>query len=118
MDVYKILTLFGFPTLFVGGIGIIHSRMRELRQNQKAQAQAQNEENLALKLGLQALLQDRLLQGYTYYMDRGWIDFTERKVYLNLYNQYHALGENGIMTDYKNKVMALPTSLPKKEMIV
>lgn len=103
MNLYQLMCVFGFPTVFITSVGVFHRKMAEQRKQSEA-----------LRYGVQALLQDRLLQGYRFYIDKGWIDYSERKVYENLYEQYHALGQNGIMTSYYNTVLALPAQDPSQ----
>ena len=62
----------------------------------------------AVKRGVQALLRDRLLQGYKYYRAQGWADEDDRTNLENVYQQYHALGANGVMDDLRTKFLALP----------
>ena len=62
----------------------------------------------AVKRGVQALLRDRLLQGYKFYRAQGWADENDRSNLENVYVQYHALGANGVMDDLRDKFMDLP----------
>lgn len=66
----------------------------------------------AVKRGVQALLRDRLLQGYKFYRHQGWADEDDRTNLENVYQQYHALGANGVMDDLRAKFLALPTDPP------
>lgn len=59
--------------------------------------------------GVQALLRDRLIQSYNYYMDKGFAPIYARQNWENMWQQYHNLGENGVMDDLHSKFMALPT---------
>lgn len=63
----------------------------------------------ALKKGMQALLRDRLLQSYRYYVEKGYATAEERDNWENMYRQYHALGENGVMDNLREKLLDLPT---------
>ena len=93
MSVYQWLCVLGIPGLFASLIAYI-----------KAQANT----NRAIKLGLQAILRDRLLQAYEFYSHRGWANYDEKNNVRNLYNQYEILGPNGIM-DLKHKAfLTLP----------
>ena len=67
----------------------------------------------AVKRGVQALLRDRLLQGYKYYRSQGWADENDRANLENVYVQYHALGANGVMDDLRQRFLALPPDPPK-----
>ena len=66
-------------------------------------------------LGVQALLRDRLLQGYRYFFERGYAGYEDRRNLENLYMQYHHLGENGVMDDLRRKFIALPTQSESEE---
>jgi len=62
----------------------------------------------AVKKGVQALLRDRLIQGYKYYRNQGWADEDDRSNLENVYIQYHALGANGVMDNLRVKFLDLP----------
>lgn len=62
----------------------------------------------AVKRGVQALLRDRLIQGYKYYAAQGWADVDDRSNLENVYVQYHALGVNGVMDNLRERFLALP----------
>ena len=62
----------------------------------------------AVKRGVQALLRDRLIQGYKFHTDKGWADVDDRSNLENVYVQYHALGANGVMDDLRDKFLKLP----------
>ena len=62
----------------------------------------------AVKKGVQALLRDRLIQGYKYYRGQGWADEDDRSNMENVYQQYHALGANGVMDNLRDRFLALP----------
>lgn len=68
----------------------------------------------AVKKGVQALLRDRLLQGYKFYRLQGWADENERSNLENVYKQYHALGANGVMDDLRKKFLELPVEDPQQ----
>ena len=67
----------------------------------------------SVKRGVQALLRDRLLQGYKFYRRQGWADEDDRSNLENIYLQYHNLGANGVMDDLHNKFLALPAEDPQ-----
>ena len=67
----------------------------------------------AVKRGVQALLRDRLLQGYKYYRAQGWADENDRSNLENVYVQYHALGANGVMDNLRERFLALPPDPPQ-----
>lgn len=97
-----ILSFVGVPTIFLGLLGIVWRKLVDDINDTKA-----------VKLGVQALLRDRLYYQYNKAMDRGYAHIYERENFLNCYNQYHQLGTNGVMDDLVKKFMALPTE-PKE----
>lgn len=68
----------------------------------------------SLKLGVQALLQDRLSQSIRYHLDNGYCEVHDRYVVMNMYDQYHNLGANGVMDDYMKDFLALDTARYKQ----
>lgn len=59
--------------------------------------------------GMQALLRDRIIAIYNKCADRGYCPIYERENAEKMYNEYHALGGNGTITELMNKIMAMPT---------
>ena len=99
MNLYQWLCILGIPTLVVSSFGLIIGQFRQLR---------------ALKLGLQAILRDRLLQAYEHYGHRGWANYDEKQNVLNLYTQYEILGPNGIMERKHHAFLELPDEAPEE----
>ena len=93
MTVYNWLTLFGVPGMFVALIGYIRMQIHE---------------NRAMKNGIQAILRDRLLKTFQYCRRQGYANADDRQNFENLYQQYHALGGNGVMEDVRKKFFNLP----------
>lgn len=52
----------------------------------------------ALKLGMQAMMRDRIVQAYYHYHDRDWITLHGLENVEKLYAEYHRLGGNGTIT--------------------
>ena len=108
------LTLVGIPSIISGFVAILIQRgmkARDARQEEiLRQNQEQEKQNKAIIMGVQAILRDRLLQGYRHYFTKGWADFDDRENLENIWKQYHALGANGIMDEYRNRFLALPVS--------
>ena len=45
-----------------------------------------------------ALLRDRFYEGYKIYATQGYYPICDREVMQDIYDQYHALGGNGVIT--------------------
>lgn len=123
MEWYQWLTVIGIPGTITGIALIMINRtiarsdrrraeeeeQRIVREQEiKNQNKAMEAQNEALMLGVQAMLRDRLLQGYRHYADKGWADYDDRENMENMYKQYHALGANGVMDGYRDRFLALP----------
>ena len=117
MDLYQVLIVIGIPSIISGMVAITINRGMKARDEKQEIIRRQNElleqQNAATMAGVQALLQDRLLQGYRQYDVKGYADFDDRKVMENLYEQYHALGKNGIMDGYRERFLELPSYKPE-----
>lgn len=66
-------------------------------------------EQEAIKLGVQALLRDRIIQIYNASMDKGYCPIYERENIDALAKEYHSLGGNGVVTGLLEKLSDLPT---------
>lgn len=72
-------------------------------------------EQESIKLGVQALLRDRIIQSYNYYMDLGFCPVYARESIEEMANQYYNLGGNGVIHQLMDKLGELPTIKPKGE---
>ena len=118
MELSQILSVCGTSGIISGLVGVLIAvflkRPLEKRVKDSEDASARVEEqNKATQLGVQALLRDRLLQAFEYYLARGWISAGERDNVDNMYKQYEALGENNVISDIYNDVRALPAISPE-----
>ena len=93
MTVYQWMCVLGIPGMLAGLVGFIKVQMNQ---------------NRAMKLAVQAILRDRLLQGYKHYLEKGWADLDDRANMENVWRQYHALGGNGDMKDLRRTFRHLP----------
>jgi len=84
------------------------------RKKFKEQESIKREQD-AIKLGVQALLRDRIVQSYNYYMEKRHCPIYAMDNINALYCQYHALGGNGTITELVDKLKDLPTKNEFKE---
>ena len=56
-----------------------------------------------------ALLRDRFYEGYRRHMKNGSYPIPDREVMRDIYEQYHALGGNGVITHLTEELDELPT---------
>lgn len=112
MNVYQWLCVVGIPSIITLLLQRIITKRLDAAERRadeaRKQAEEQRKKSDAIALGVQALLRDRLLQGYKYYMEKGWVDFDDRLNLENVWEQYHALGANGMMNDMRRAFRVLP----------
>ena len=90
-------------------LGMIIKRPLEKRaEAAEKNAEEESRKADAMMVGVQALLRDRLLQGYRHYEEKGYADYDDRSNMENMYSAYHNLGSNGVMDDMHNKFLGLP----------
>ncbi|MFQ9892423.1 MAG: hypothetical protein ACLRWH_04500 [Emergencia sp.] len=92
--------------LFGGVIAVMGVCWKKLSSRAKKQD--------AVGLGVQALLRDRIIQAYNHYTEKGYCPIYGLENVEEMYNQYHALGGNGTITELVERVKELPTQ-PKGE---
>ena len=68
----------------------------------------------ALKRGVQALLRAQMINDYNKWSERAYAPLYARQNFENLWVQYEALGENGVMEDLHTKFLKLPVDKPKE----
>lgn len=65
--------------------------------------------NKALELGVQALLRDRMISMYDEYAPQNSVPLHVKDNFENVWKQYEALGENGVMSRVHETFLAMPT---------
>ena len=69
----------------------------------------------ALMKGVQAVLRAQMIRDYNYYKEKGYAPIYAKDNFQNCWDQYEALGANGVMNHIYMEFMALPTSLDNNE---
>ena len=112
MELFQWLSLFGIPGVILFIFTFILKRALRKRDAKQEEIRLQNErldaQNKATQLGVQALLRDRLLQAFRFFIQQGYADYGDRDNVKNMYVQYEALGPNSVMDDLYSKFIALP----------
>ena len=104
MTIIDILSFIGFPSMFLGMLGIL---WKKLVINDKMTKATQH--------GIQALLRNQLYSMYSKYSEKGYAPYWARENFENMYLQYHSLGSNGVMDDIRKKFLDLPLEENKHE---
>lgn len=96
MTIYQWLCILGIPSLIATIVGIITGQIKSVK---------------ALKKGVQALLRAQMINDYNKWSERSYAPLYARQNFENLWVQYEALGENGVMADLHDKFLKLPTEI-------
>lgn len=97
MTLFNWLCLFGVPGVIAAIGAFILSKLKNVKADQDA-----------IKMGIQASLRDAMIRDYYKWSEKGYAPIHVRDNFLNVYNNYHQLGANGVMDDLKDKFMQLP----------
>ena len=105
-EILTILGMIGVPSLGV----VIGWLAKTIRTQKKAQE--------ALKKGVQAILRSQMITNYNkWYVEKGYAPIWVKDNFENLWIQYEALGENGVMKKIHDEFMSLPTEPPIRKEI-
>ena len=99
MDIMEIAVRWAIPALCAALAGWAVGQIKHVRQ-------ADN----AVRLGVQALLRDRIYQAHSHYTEKGVYPIYARENVEEMYKQYHALGGNGTVTNLVKEMDGLPTT--------
>ena len=102
-------------------IGIIVKRMNDKSEERRADEKsreeetreaerARREEYSALKDGIIAILRNHIIQADVHFSDRGHATISQKDNVQMMYDAYHRLGGNGIVTKSYRHIMELPVA--------
>ena len=77
-------------------------------RERRAIKEAQEQESRAIRDGLCAVLRDRIIQSATYHEERGYVPLRDMENMSLMYQAYHNLGGNGLVTKVYKEVLELP----------
>lgn len=105
---YWLEVLFG---LIVAGLGWT---IKSLHKKLKEEKQLREDENKALKDGMKSLLRRQILIDCEKAQAAGWCDSTTKGTISSMYEAYHALGGNDVVTAAVHQVIdGLPIAATK-----
>lgn len=68
----------------------------------------------AVRIGLQALLRDRIIQSYNYYVEKKYIPIYAVESVASMFEQYRLLGGNGVIENLVQELKDLPHQKPER----
>lgn len=110
----QILGILGVPSV-ASVIGWVAKKIKDHHKKVEEAQEKHDKEIKVLKLGMQAMLRAQMISEYNkFHEDKGYAPIWAKDNFENIWSQYEALGENGVMNDIHDKFMALPTERPKR----
>lgn len=98
-------------TAYIGIVIKRHERQKEAQRKEK------EIEEKTLRHGLQAVLRDRILQACAIHQRKGSITTSQMDNLSDMYNAYHNLGGNGVVTSVYLKTMELETDVESNDVV-
>ena len=120
-ELYLQMCLSVFSVVLTAVIGIIVKRMNDKTEERHADERrreaetkeaerARREEYDALKDGIIAILRDRIIQADVHFSERAFATISQKDNIQMMYDAYHRLGGNGIVTKSYRHIMELPVA--------
>lgn len=97
MTIYEVLALLGAPSIL---FAILMYLLKRVKDNDK--------QNKATKKGIQALLRAQMISEFNKAKDKGYAPIYAKDNFENMWQNYHALGLNGVMDGIRERYMDLP----------
>lgn len=118
-EFYLQFILTTFTTVLTAGLGVLVYRMNaqytkrmeeEKEQRKKAleEEQERKKENAAMKSGILAILRDSIIQADVRLTEQGFATVHQKDSLQMMYESYHRLGGNGIVTQSFNHIKSIP----------
>lgn len=96
------------------GYKLLNTKIKEAKRAEAEAMEKQKQENALIKEAMQALLRDRIIQGYNHYVhEKKHCPIYALQSIRSMYNAYHALGGNGAVDKLMEDIEDLPTEIRK-----
>ena len=107
-EFYLQILLSAFSILLTGIVSYWAKNLSQRSEEHRAEARKREEEYDALKDGILAILRDRIIQADVNFTERGVARISQKDNVQLMYNAYHKLGGNGIVTHSYEHIMSMP----------
>lgn len=78
------------------------------KKSKKAIDEVTTARYIAIENGLQSILRAEIIRQHDKHTERGYCPLYAKEAMVKVYDAYHALGGNGMMTRFYNEIIALP----------
>lgn len=85
------------------------------KKSKKATDEVTTARYIAIENGLQSILRAEIIRQHDKHTERRYCPLYAKEAMVKVYDAYHALGGNGMMTRFYNEIIALPEEPKQKE---
>ncbi len=78
------------------------------KKSRKQEDEVNGARYIAIENGLQSILRAEIIRQHDKHTERGYCPLYAKDAMVKVYEAYHALGGNGMMTRFYNEIIALP----------
>lgn len=78
------------------------------KKSKKQEDEVNSVRYISIENGLQSILRAEIIRQHDKHTDRGFCPLYAKEAMVKVYDAYHALGGNGMMTRFYNEIIALP----------
>ena len=98
-------------SLIIGIIGYFVKKIKKKQEEQAKKQEEQEKKNKAIENGVQALLRNELIKNFRIHKANGEITLLDKENMEHLFEQYFALGGNGMMHDVYKEFQEIPIKI-------
>lgn len=95
--------------------GIIAACLVGLYRNLRKHVDKEIDEQQAVKNGMRSFLRRQIIADCELAIKQGYASTTFKDAVDDMYESYHRLGGNGVVTELEHQFMALPTVMPDEQ---
>ena len=96
-------------------VGSAVSAVIAKKKSKKAMDEVTTARYIAIENGLQSILRAEIIRQHEKHTERHYCPLYAKEAMVKVYDAYHALGGNGMMTKFYNEIIALPEEPQQKE---
>ena len=85
------------------------------KKSKKAMDEVTTARYIAIENGLQSILRAEIIRQHEKHTERHYCPLYAKEAMVKVYDAYHALGGNGMMTRFYHEIIALPEEPQQKE---
>ena len=97
-----------FSICMTAAIGVAVKKISDRNRLRDRKADKQEKETDAVKDGIRAILRDRIIQADVQYTRVGFVTAEQKENIYLMYEAYHTLGGNGVVTTAYKHIMDIP----------